>query len=92
MGEAMSKYPIGAAWEAVTLSGIRGRFYLEKRDGGIEVWKWEACYSDGSGTQADWGPSKRFVRSECAGAMYSMHSNGHLKAAEAINFKRVRIQ
>jgi hypothetical protein len=66
-----SEYPVGAAWEFVApegdglAAGARGRVWLDRRDGGREVWRWSWRYADGSGHESDWAPSRQKALEEC---------------------------
>jgi hypothetical protein len=85
----MKDYPVGATWQAITNPpGFEGKFWLDKISPGVQIWRWEACHSDGSGRKFDWQPSKRGVRNECAAALYSLYSNGTPRKFE-VKFKRL---
>lgn len=60
----ISKYPVGAKWEATNDCGEMGQIWLEERFFTFEVWRWSKCYADGSGQQFDWGLSFRSCRNE----------------------------
>lgn len=84
------KYPVGATWVATTNpAGYFGKFWLDRSSSGIEIWKWEASHSDGSGTKFDWQPSKRGARNECSAALYGLFSNGTPRKFE-VKFKRLK--
>lgn len=55
----MSKkdYPIGATWEATDKNGRRGTIWLAAKEKTFNIWRWSSAWSDGSGSQADWGTS-----------------------------------
>jgi hypothetical protein len=55
----ISKYPVGATWEYTADTGKIGRIWLEERDQYLEMWKWSVVYSDGSGYEDEWYPSRR---------------------------------
>jgi hypothetical protein len=54
----MTVYPVGAAWTATGNHKV-GRVWLARRDGNLEVWNYSSNYTDGSGYDFDWAPSRR---------------------------------
>lgn len=67
----MSQINVGDTWQYIDpKDGSIGTVTLTRRDkvcGRIlEVWRWYFQYSDGSGYQADWTPSKRKAVEECS--------------------------
>jgi hypothetical protein len=56
-------YPIGAAWQAISKNtGRIGTIWLDDRKNGIEIWRWNSVYADGSGLRFDWATTYRACR------------------------------
>jgi len=55
----MSKYPIGATWQAVSDTGKIGKIWLDDRNSIFEIWRWSVIWNDGSGYKFDWSTSYR---------------------------------
>lgn len=55
----LSKYPIGAEWRATDNNGSIAQIYLQRRENGLEIWRWNFMYKDGSGRKSDWAPTYR---------------------------------
>lgn len=54
------KYPVGARWEYASPEIGRAAVWLDHRhETGREVWKWTACYPDGSHAGGDWRPTRQ---------------------------------
>jgi hypothetical protein len=61
----ISKYPVGATWEAVGSRGNHGRIWLESRSDCMEVWRWSVYYkSSPDKSHGDWNPSYELCRKE----------------------------
>jgi hypothetical protein len=56
---ATTNYPIDATWTGVTRSGKIVTIWLSERKYNMEIWRWNAIYSDGSGNKFDWATSYR---------------------------------
>jgi hypothetical protein len=62
MRYAKSKYPIGAAWQAIDRNGRIGTIWFDEIKNGMEVWRWNSVYDDGRGLRFDWGTSYKMCK------------------------------
>lgn len=69
-----NNYEVGDTWEGVSGKGTKGKVWLHKIDGNIEIWKWEATYKGGSGLSFDWTTSKRIAIEQCKSNIFSKDS------------------
>jgi len=78
----ISKYPVGATWEAVDENGECASIRLKDRDeNGYEVWVWSCSMRSFYGWSSDWGRSYKSCRDDIT---YNYSS------FEGIRFKRVK--
>lgn len=78
MRKSKSIYPIGATWE-YSDDNMRGSVWLAEISYGHEIWRWSFCYSDGSGSKADYSYNRRSAIEECAA-----------KFRKKVRFKRLK--
>lgn len=67
--------PVGATWKVQNEDGTNATIWLdEKKDGVFEIWRWYACYPDGSSPDGWHGWSSSYN-----GAKNSLPIDGRMK-------------